>query len=67
MLGASSGQRYIFATIYIHLHVVQCTQFQMGVLYCLTDEEEVVPQKFKKSVKQPEPKTSKEVVHVKER
>jgi len=39
----------------------------MGVLYCLTDEEEVVPQKFKKSVKQPEPKTSKEVVHVKER
>jgi len=31
-----------------------------------SDEEEVVPQKFKKSVKQPEPKTSKEVVHVKE-
>lgn len=31
------------------------------------DEEKVVPQKLKKSAKQLETKTSKEVVHVKER
>ena len=37
------------------------------VFWYSADEEEVVPQKLKKSAKQTETKTSKEVVHVKER
>ena len=47
------------------IHVLYLTL--KWVLHHFTDEEEVVPQKLKKAVKQSESKTSKEVVHVKER
>ena len=40
---------------------------QYNKIISLVDEEEVIPPKLKKSVKQPETKARKEVVHVKER
>ena len=43
------------------------TLLQMSLLYYFTDEEEVVPPKLKKAVRQSETKTNKEIVHVKER
>ena len=40
---------------------------QYNRIVSFVDEEEVIPPKLKKSVKQPETKARKEVVHVKER
>lgn len=40
---------------------------QYNKIVSFVDEEEVIPAKLKKSVKQPETKARKEVVHVKER
>ena len=40
---------------------------QYNKIISFVDEEEVIPPKLKKSVKQPETKARKEVVHVKER
>ena len=40
---------------------------QYNKIVSFLDEEEVIPPKLKKSVKQPETKARKEVVHVKER
>lgn len=49
------------------MHTCTLLNIEMGLLHYFTDEEEVVPQKLKKAVKQSETKTTKEVFHVKER